>query len=364
MINRNNCVLCINPNKNNKLISIHTIKSPYYLIENDNEWDMTYGYCINCYSVQLMTLLPPEIVYNGNKNILPYNINYNWIQHNISFVSFIISEISPDKSILEIGSSSFVLGKHLIEYYKKYIVFDISLEKCNKRNDVTYIEGNCENYKFDKNTNIVMSHVFEHLYEPQKFIENCKNSGVENIIISIPNMNNTDCFHITNQHTFLYNDEDIEYIFGNYNYKCVKKHFFNTNDNSFPCIFLSFTYCNTTDIDYKMFRIINDRRHLYTCFVLDELNKLQIPNNTFISTAGMFSYVLYSIIKNTENLIGVIDQNTNLKGHIYANTNLPIYSYEYLKNFDKTANIIIYQKNNDIINCIRKYNSEINIIIF
>jgi hypothetical protein len=97
---------------------------------------------------------------------------------------------------------------------------------------------------------------------------------------------------------------------------------------------------------------------------LDELNKIQIPNNTFISTAGMFSYVLYSIIKNTENLIGIIDQNTNLKGHIYANTNLPIYSYEYLKNFDKTANIIIYQKNNDIINCIRKYNSEINIIIF
>lgn len=380
---RNLCVLC-NPSSN--LIPIKTIMIPHHLIDCHEEYDLTYGYCESCYSVQIMTLLDPSILYDGNKLVLPFSNSYSWIQHNISFVQFIVSSINPKESLLEIGSSSFLLGKHLIEYYKDYTVFDISLKTCNKRSDVKYVEGNCENYQFEKGSNIIMSHVFEHLYEPKKFIENCFKNNVKNIIISIPNMSNKDIIHVTNQHTYLYNDKDIEYIFSLYNYKCSKKTFFNTNDESFPCIFFYFSFFQ--DNEYSILRntTTNLPNYLYIKNFLN--NKIHVPKNTFIATAGIVSVILFSLIENKENIIGMIDQNNDLHEKYFANTKIKIYPYEYLKIFSKynleqcqftldnkgflvspetnknetTSVIIHHSKKNDIINCIHKVNDKINII--
>lgn len=352
---RQNCVLC----DNKKLVSIEKIKEPYHAINNKGEYKVETGYCENCYSLQLMTLLNPDILYDGNYYIVPYTNNYNWTQHNISLIQLIVSSINTTEPLIEIGSSSFVLGKHLIDYYKDYTVFDYSLKSCEKRNDVKYIEGNCENYKFEKGSNIIMSHVFEHLYEPKIFIENCSKNNVKNIIISIPNMNNNKMFHITQQHTFVYNDKDIKHIFESYNYKCIKQVFFNTNDESLPCLFFYFSL-NMDDSITPTPRYIDETRHLYSFNLLK--NKINVPPNTFISTASMISVKLFSMIRNQENVIGVIDMNSKLHGEIFANTTLKLYPYEYLQNYDETANIVVFQKKNDITQCIRKFNDKINII--
>lgn len=354
---RQNCVFC---DDNNKLISIQKLKEPYHVINNKGEYEVEIGYCENCYSLQLMNLLNPDILYDGNYYIVPC-ANYNWNQHNISLIQFIVSSINTSEPLIEVGSSSFVLGKHLIDYYKDYTVFDFSLSSCEKRSDVKYIEGNCENYKFEKNTNIIMSNVFEHLYEPKKFIENCSNNNVKNIIISIPNMNDNNVFHITQQHTFVYNDKDIKHIFESCNYKCMKEVFFNTNDQSFPCLFFYFSL-NIDESITPTPRYIDETRHLYSFNLLK--NKINVPPNTFISTASMISVKLFSMIKNQENIIGVIDMNGKLHDQIFANTTIKIYPYEYLQNFDETSNIVVFQKKNDITKCIRKFNEKINIIYF
>ena len=41
---------------------------------------------------------------------------------------------------------------------------------------VKFIKGNCETYCYSGFNTIILSHVFEHLYNPRKFIENIKNS--------------------------------------------------------------------------------------------------------------------------------------------------------------------------------------------
>lgn len=356
-VNRTKCVLC---DDNSKLIPIETIIEPYHVIKNENEYDVTHGYCEKCYSIQLMTLLNPDILYDGNYYIVPNTNNYNWSQHNISLIQLIVSSINTNEPLIEVGSSSFVLGKHLIEYYKDYTVFDISLKSCKKRDDVKYIEGNCENYKFEKNSNIIMSHVFEHLYEPKKFIENCLKNNVKNIIISIPNMNDNSTFHITQQHTFVYNDTDIRHIFELYNYKCLKQTFFTTNDESLPCLFFHFSLNNDNSILTPSQRYNDETRHLYTFNLLK--NKISVPPNTFITCASMISIKLFSMIKNKENIIGIIDMNNKLHGEIFANTNLKIYPYNHLQNYDNNESIIVFQKKNDITNCIRKFNEKINII--
>ena len=356
---RNNCVMCEN---NRKLNYITDMNIPCYLVSFENipnqSWNIKYGYCEECYSVQLMTLLDPKILYDKNY-IQPNNDDYNWVQHNISLAKFIISSIEINKPLIEIGSSSFVLGKHLIEYYKDYTIFDYSLEQSIKRENIKYIEGNCENYKFEKGSNIIMSHVFEHLYEPKKFIKNCQKSGVKNIVIAIPSMNNTKELSITNQHTFMYNDNDIEYMFGLYNYNSINKYFFLSNDQSFPCIFFHFQLTNS---EINIQRNIVENRHEYHEKIFKSIN---VSKKTFLSTAGSFTAVILSLIENKENIVGIIDNNNKLHGKKYGNSEITIYPYEYLKNYDNDTDILVYiYRRKDVISCIKKINQKINIIEF
>jgi hypothetical protein len=112
-----------------------------------------------------------------------------------------------------------------------------------------------------------MSNVFEHLYNPKKFIENCKKNNVENIVISIPNMNDLSKLNVFNHHTFLYNDDDIEYIFKVSNYNLVEKKKFIANDKSFPCLFFHFKLFNN-DNETIINRKIIENRHIFYCNIL------------------------------------------------------------------------------------------------
>ena len=88
---RENCVICQNQKK---LIPFASILYPVHdcYISNNSTWDMVYAYCEECYSVQLKTLLDPEILYSGSY-FQPVHNKYWWVQHNIAFVNFIISNI-------------------------------------------------------------------------------------------------------------------------------------------------------------------------------------------------------------------------------------------------------------------------------
>jgi hypothetical protein len=354
------CILC----ENSKLVSFSKNEYPVYecvAIDTINpSWDIEYGYCENCYSVQLMQLGDPAVIYDKNY-FQPLHHTYLWIQHNISFIKFIIYNLNSDihNSIIEIGSSSFCLGKHLIHYYTDYTVFDYSIEQANQQTNVKYIEGNCENYDFIENSNIVMSHVFEHLYEPKKFIQNCSRNRVKNIFIAIPSMDNTQQLHIGQQHTFMYNQNDIEYIFGQYNYKLNDILEWDSVDNAFPCIFFHFTlYDNPITIE----RQINTERHLYT---IDRFTqRITIPKNTFLSTCSMYGLIAYSCIKNKEDIIGVIDYSPQKRGKKFGTTNLIVYPYEHLKNYNENTHIFIsHPKKNNIIAIVKNANPDIKIII-
>ena len=94
------------------------------------------------------------------------------------------------------------------------------------------------------------------------------------------------------------------------------------------------------------------------------LQPIIIPKHTFLATAGFMMTSIYSLIENKENIIGIIDGNKLIQGSLFADTNHIIQPYEYLKCYDKNTNIFIFQyRKDDIINCIRKVNNEINIVV-
>jgi hypothetical protein len=358
-ITRTSCVLCADSH----LFSFSKFEHPVYEcvpvgIQNES-WEIEFGYCENCYSVQLMRLADPEVIYDKNY-FQPLNYTHLWIQHNISFTKFIIDNLNTDldNSITEIGSSSFCLGKHLIHYYKDYTVFDYSLGQAIRRDGVKYIEGNCETYDFKPDTNIIMSHVFEHLYEPKKFINNCSRNGVKNIFISVPSMNDNNQLHIGVQHTFAYSENDIEYIFGLHNYKLSDKIVYNTKDSSFPCLFFHFTL---TQEPVMVEREIDVFRHTFSTNLLSQ--KITVPENTFISTCGMWSIITYALIENKENIIGVIDYNKDKHNKWFSTTNIMVYPYEHLSSYQSSHILVIHPKKKNIVNMIKSVNDKINIIL-
>jgi hypothetical protein len=354
---RTHCVLC----ENVRLTSIQKLNQPIYecvdSVPNGN-WTMEYGYCPECKSVQLMTLADPKILYDEHY-FQPLNQSYLWVHHNISFVQFIISYLNTDKhnSILEIGSSSFCLGKHLNHYYPNYTVFDYTLKQATQKENIKYIEGNCETYPFTDET-LVLSHVFEHLYTPKAFIENCCKNKVKNIFIAVPSMEDPVQLHVTNQHTFLYSEKDLEYLFGLSHYKVNGKVHYNSKDHSFPCLFYHFVW---TESVLQVERNICHMRHNYSYEYLTR--KIIIPRNTLLATCGMFSLITYELIVNKDCVIGVIDTNQKKQGKRFGNTSHVISSYDTLKNYGKeTSILVIHPKKNNIIQQIKDTNPYIDII--
>ena len=359
MIARSSCILC----DNSQLTSIAKIDIPQSYctaIGTKNvAHNIEYGYCKECYSVQLMQLLPLEILY-GESHFQPLNKTQIWIHHNISLAKFIIENVdtSTTPPMVEIGSSSFCLGRHLYEFYD-YTIFDYSLETSVRREGVKYIEGNCETFDFESNTSVIMSHVFEHLYNPKKFIQNCAQRKVKNIIISVPNMMDSEQFHINVEHTFLYSDNDIEHIFGLFNYKLKDRLQFNTQDSSFPCQFFSF---ELTSEPILIERIIDATRHLFSVSLLKK--RITIPAKTYIATCHAFSVLLYALIENKENVAGVIDLDTHKQNMWFSVTNLIVQPYEILRTLGADAYLIVlHPKKTNILHTAKQYNSGLSFII-
>ena len=159
-ISRKQCVLC----QTKALKTFVTMENFPIKCCNDDQnqhinWNLVIGNCEYCGSVQQMNLLNPEILYGGK---YPLDTTHSpiWNKHHDDFSDFIKSTLDTSKHIVEVGSSSQVLIKRLHSLYKNYTVFDFSIETANKLDGVQYIAGNCENYQFDSNIVIIMSHVF------------------------------------------------------------------------------------------------------------------------------------------------------------------------------------------------------------
>jgi len=335
---RKNCILC-----DSSLCSFTSFLQPIYdcTEEDQDTWMIEYGYCTNCFSIQLMTLADPLVLYDKNY-FQPLHQTHLWIQHNLSFLAFIVKHCPP-QPILEIGSSSFCLGKHLIHYYKDYTVFDYTIEQAVQRSDVKYIEGNCEEYNFTQEC-IVMSHVFEHLYEPKKFIQNCLRNKVKRVILSIPSMEDKTQLHVGNQHTFLYNSQDIVYLFGLHDYKVKDFLSWNSGDDSFPCLFYHFELDGPQQVKQHI-----EPRHLYT---IDYFKPIRVPTNTFLTTSGMLSVLIFPWIENKEDVIGIVDVNPEKQGKKFSYTSHIIKPYEALDKPGNTA-LVNHPKRKNIISMIQ-----------
>jgi len=352
---RKTCVIC-----STKLCMLYTLDDmPISLsvttdsVENDIISQQYVSYCTYCGCVQLSNLIDPNILYGTSHNLtfmLPM-----WNEHHEQFYKFILETIQYD-SIMEIGGSSGALYNKIKSSHLEYSCIDVCAPSFDT-NSINYIIGNCEEYSFSNVNCIAMSHVFEHLYNPAKFIDNIANN-IKSIYISIPNMEylleNKSSSIIHYEHTYFIDKYFMEYLFSQKEFELI--HYKEFKNHS---LFFEFrkTNCNPLNIVFRD----NIYKHMYDIYnnIVDRFMKYHIPPNSFIIPGGHMGQLLYSINKPIS-ILGFLDNDVAKHNKRQYGTPYCIYPYDILNTYkDQEINIYIYAGpyTNEILKQLDAYNN-------
>jgi len=335
-------------------------------IKNDKFINLDLYGCNNCGSVQLKHLLDPNELYGT-----PHNITYNtptWKEHHKLLCDFIYDN-NDKKEIIEIGGYSGVLANLMKQKDNSidYTILDLCDINPNIKN-VKFINGNCETFNFNKDSSIVMSHMFEHLYDPNKFINNMKENNIQNVFISIPNMNaqiKNKCIPIVHQeHTFFCDYDNIVYLFSKGGYLCKSSYFYKEHS-----IFFHFTNNLNVSVDTNYFHIkrIDNLCNVYE-YTKNKINNINIDDNEkiFIVPAGLYGQTIYYFLNHTyrKNIIGFLDNDSSKIGKRLYGTENYIFKMDEIKNYHHIT-LLIYKGPymEEMMKQLNNYNKNIKYII-
>ena len=227
LINRTTDVITNNTN----LDDLHTVTNVPILMSctteqtsNDIEKDLVWQISKDSGIIQLKNLIPLDVLYS-----IPHSgtTGTMWLQHHQAFSKF-LSKFNPT-SVLEIGGAHGMLAT---DYLKNNTIPWTIIEP--NPYPIDNCPANIINGFFDdkfsideKIDTIVHSHVFEHVYEPNEFmqhISNIMNNG-NKLIFTLPNMQTmlenkyTNCINF--EHTIFLSESYIEYLLSKFRFKII-----------------------------------------------------------------------------------------------------------------------------------------------
>lgn len=369
-MNRKTCVICREPlqleiySQDNFPINMSHTTEPE---SSDIFSTLSFFSCVNCGCVQLKTLIDPVFLYKNS-----HNITFNtptWSDHHNKFAEFIQANTSPTDTLFEIGGHSGVLAKKLLESTTpKYYILDI----CDTSPDISgieFISGNCETYTYNPNDTIIMSHVFEHLYNPRLFLENLSATGVNSIFISNPNMENwlesgvPSFLHV--EHTYYCDSTFINYLMNQYGYVCNKEISFKNHSVFYHFkrgeITVPISIQDRTSVLINTFKSYYNKRDTFFKY-------LQIDVPFFIFPAGHYGQLAYrSLTSSIHNFICFLDNDpSKINTRVYGtkgDTNNPNMLKDYGAN-PVTILLIASVYSDEIKRQLLSINNNINFIEF
>lgn len=312
--------------------------------KNDQVIDHTLVSCKSCFCLQLQNLVDPTILYSMSHNSSKSEV---WLKHHKLLADFIYEGLQeyPLKKIVEIGGSSGVIAEHLSGYADvDYTIFDLC-DHDPKIPNVKFLVGNCESADFTDDSSIVMSHVFEHLYEPNKFVKNMARNNIRSIFLSVPNMTLqlANKIHpvIYQEHTFFCELDDIKMIFAQYGYKTKKEYFYGIH-----AILIHFEKTSESvelvrSRDYSTVKTILD---VYT--EKKRITEALVLDSPYFVIPACFSGQLinYNILPQyKKNILGFLDNDKTKTGKRMYGTDVFVYRMEEVLKYDGPLKIVIHK---------------------
>jgi hypothetical protein len=264
-----------------------------------------------------------------------HNITYNtptWAKHHNEFSKFIIYNIQAPNLFLEIGGQSGILAKEILSRWSvPYTIIDLC-ETPPTIEGIAYINTNCETYTYPPNAVVILSHVFEHLYNPIEFIKRLSESKVKTVFVSIPNMdvwlstNVLSFIHV--EHTFYCDSFYIIDAFNRHGYVCTKQQDF-LNHSVWYQFDIDETKIYTPPTKYPN---TIERFKSYLSLRDSKLNLLEVSGPTFIFPAGHYGQLIYNTIKGDKTqIISFLDNDS-------SKFNLRVYGTECKALYPKALN--------------------------
>ena len=364
-MNRENCVVC----NSTELQELYKIPNFPICISSSNEpftsdeyKDLVFNTCDYCGCVQLKDLIDIKLLYQNNHNNTAETPT--WKKHHQDFSTFVIESFKGNE-IVEIGGSSGTLAKNIIQ--SKPDISYILIDLCDLDIDipgVKFIQANCEDYVYNSNSSVVMSHIFEHLYNPYDFVKKLKNNNVKSVIISVPDMNAwldkkyLSFLHV--EHTFYCDKETIIRIFSQCGYMCNEIKYFDNHS-----IFMSFLLNNNLESQVLEKSIVSLKLKSYFELRENILKNIVLTKKTFIVPAGHFGQLIYYFLKDKENIIGFLDNDTSKCGkRVYGTIHNVYHMTDIIKYNDTDVDILIHAGpyTNEIKKQLLTYHSKLQFI--
>lgn len=348
---RNECVI-----SKGDLELLHSFKNfPAFMGCSDRSADTDVKSDLNVYIskntgiLQINPLLPLEILYSESHN--SGLTGKSWSKHHAELAKF-ISKFNVN-CVLEIGGGH---GTLAAEYSRitevnnrNWIIIEPNptpVDGCKAK----IVKGFFDNkFSIDMQVDaVVHSHLFEHMYDPDRFVSDINNFlRVGNyIIFSVPNMQVmldkkfTNCLNF--EHTLLLSEPYIEYFLNKNNFKIVEKFYYGEDHSIFFCAVKT-----SHSIDLKVPDQYSDNKFLYGEYLsyhlllCEKINKIATELDTiFMFGAHAQSQYLFSFGVNEKLICGILDNDKMKQNKRLCGTNLKVFDPKILANYANPAVVI------------------------
>lgn len=309
--------------------------------------DMSFWISRGSGMIQLNPLLELDVLYPEAHGA--GLVGSSWAKHHHALAEF-IAMFSPN-SVLEIGGGHGILA---LNYQSIATIPWIIVEP-----NPTPVEG-CraeiirgffdENFALPDDVDaIVHSHVFEHMYDPVKFMSHLAGFMAvgKKLIFSVPNMRvmmnrkYTNCLNF--EHTIFLTEEYIEYLLAAHGFKVLEREYF-LEDHS---IFYAAVRDNNVELATIPESLYTRNRDLYLAYVEDhkrlvrEANKeIRGQSNVYIFGAHAQAQYLIGFGLETESIVAILDNDKNKHGKRLYGTEKFVFGPQNLAGKEKPIVIV------------------------
>ena len=334
-------------------------------INKDQFFDMNWKISKSSGTIQLNPLMPTGVVYPKNHQNSG-SIGGLWLLHHKSFSNF-IKKFNP-KEIFLFFCAHGILCK---EYHK-----------INKKIKWTIVEPNPTVSKkikakvikgfFNSNTKInqqvdtfIHSHVFEHMYDPHKFMKilNIKLKVGDKMIFSVPNLQVmlrkkfTNCINF--EHTIFLNESLIKLFLDGYNFKILEKKLFKSDHSIFYSCIKVGKKIKKTKLKNNLYK---KNKKLYLDYINHHLKMIKIINKKidktekpiFLFGAHVFAQYLINFGIKTKKIIYILDNDKKKQNKRFYGSKFVVKSPKILSKYNNPlvilkAGTFISEIKNDIL---------------
>lgn len=317
-------------------------------ISNDLLFDMEWNISKSSGLIQLKKLLPLNILYPESHGA--GCVGELWNQHHSSFAKF-IRNYHP-KNIIEIGGAHGILSKKYQDFEDiEWTIVEpnpMPIKGVNAKFIKSFFDDKFE--FFGTYDCVVHSHVFEHIYEPNLFMNHLAKFIEEGkyLIFSIPHMQimlerkYTNCINF--EHTIFLTEPYIDYLLSNSGFRIDKKEYFMEDHSIFYACIKDCTI-KPKELNHNLYK---ENKKLYLDYVayheklVADLNeKLEnSEKNIYLFGAHVFAQYLLAFGLNSNKIIYLLDNDPNKQDKRLYGTSLQVKSPKILKDIKEPVIIL------------------------